>query len=128
MRTHKVSRIEVCCDESILVQTKQYIKSTGNYRLRNFLNISETMEGDEQPLETAIRGLYEELNLDIDSSRLIFIEHKEEVKPSPSSGKIKRYLFWDYKLQISKEEKEFIPLAVDEGDTINYFNWRSLNL
>lgn len=125
MKTHKVVRIKVCCDKLILVQSHQIVKATGGRRDRKFPNISETIELGEYPINAAVRGIQEELGgLNIDTERFTLIGFFEEIKPSPTTGEIKQYLFWDYSLELTPDEAEKVPLETDEGEVITYFEWR----
>ena len=123
MKTHKVVRIRVSCGELILAQSHQVIKATGEKRDRNFPNISETIELGEYPINTAVRGIREEIGLSIDTERFNLIG-LSEVKSSPSTGEIKQYLFWDYSLELTPDEAEKITFETNEGEVITYFEWR----
>lgn len=121
VKTHLVARVQVHHPELGLLW-QSYQIAGGRVRERNFPNLSETVEPGESFLEAAVRGLLEELGLTVNPERLDFLGKSEEIKPSPSSGEVKRYLFADFSLLISREES--FPLEVDEGDVVTVFEWR----
>lgn len=123
MKTHKVARVTVRCGSLVVVQSHQTVKASGETRHRRFANVSETLEEGEQPIDAAVRGIKEELGLEIDGERLKSIETVEEVKPSPSTREVKQYVFWDYALSLTSDEAAQATLQVDEGDVITHFKW-----
>ena len=108
-----------------LWQSHTIVKDTGRRIERNYPNLSETIERREEPLDAAVRGIQEELGLEIAATRLTLIEaNRLELKYSKRDGHMKRYLFQVYKLALSQEEAETAQLQADEGDTVVYFEWR----
>jgi len=122
--THKTARVTISSPLGLLWQTHRVSKTTGVSTLREFCNISETLEPGEHPRDAAIRALSEECGLVIKPERFRYRSELTQTKPSATTGQIKTYQFWDYDLELSQAEAESIPLVVDEGDSYIHLKWR----
>lgn len=124
-KTHKVSLVYITTPTSYLMQTYQITKE-GQRRDRYMPNLSETIEVNEKPLAAAVRGLKEELGIYILPTRLIFFNKEVTIKPSPTTNKIKQYIFYKYSLRITEKEADNCNLIADEGECFTYFKWYKL--
>lgn len=123
----RVSRVYIYSPLGQLYQTHQINNASGARRERDFPCLSETLNPEEDPLSGAYRGVYEELNIWVDRKERFQCQALEpcvEVKPSPTTGEVKRYEFHDYKLELTREEAQIANLLVDEGSDTTYFEWR----
>lgn len=126
MKLHKAARIKVLYGDMALTQD-YLILPNGEVRERGFSCLSETVEPGETFLEAAIRGLREEIGLNIPTDRLSYIGEEKEVKPSPTTGELKEYWFQDYQLLISEDEYYEIPEIITEEDGNKIiFRWEFL--
>lgn len=121
---HKVSLIHIISPLGTLYQSHQITKKDNKRRERNFPNLSETVEGNETYLAAAVRGVKEELGLSLPNDRFSYVKQWEEIKPSPTTNKLKEYEFYLYKLELTLEEANACTLQVEEGDCYTYFEWR----
>lgn len=121
---HKTARVTVSSPLGLLWQTHRVSKATGASTPREFCNISETLEASETPTDAAVRALSEECSLTISPERFRYRSEHSETKPSPTTGQVKTYRFWDYDLELSQSEAESISLIVDEGDSFIHLKWR----
>lgn len=125
--THQAVRIIVSSPLGLLWQTHRVCKATGGKTVREFCNLSETLEpgeSEEDLTSIAIRTMLEETGMTIAPERFRFRSEITETKPSPTTGQEKTYQFWDFDLELSQTEAEAIPLTLDEGDSFIYLRWR----
>lgn len=120
---HRAVRVTIKSYRGTLTQVSRRCKETNEVSERGFPNISETLEGGESPLEAAVRALKEECKLIIPSGRFTFVDMIEETKPSPTTGEVKNYRFWDYRITLNNNEADSICLEVDEGDSVITLAW-----
>lgn len=121
---HKVALVNISSPLGRLYQTHQITKD-GMHRLRNMPNLSETLDKPfESYLKGAVRGVKEELGLNISKNRFKHVHTWKETKPSPTTGVIKKYEFGLFNLELSLEEAQQVTLEVDEGPCTTYFEWR----
>ena len=126
MRTMRVGIVIILSPLGQLWQTHQTMKENGKSWPRVFDNLSETWEEEDGPdfINTAVRGVGEELGLWLDTSRFTFVSNEVVVKTSHSTGLLTEYTFGTYELILSLEEAEQLCLVADEGDKYTYFEWR----
>lgn len=118
----KVAIVFVSSPLGELWQDKIVLRS-GVSKTRNFRGISETLEGDESPLDAALRGLQEELGVYIPALRLIPGESRRQIKPSNTTGLLTQYEFSEFSIRLLYEECQF-PLVKEEGKGTLYLKWR----
>lgn len=101
----------------------ELIMPNGERRPRGFQNLSETLELGEKPLDAAVRGVMEELGLNLSSSRFRRMGTKKETKPSPTTGKITYYEFSLFSLLLTAEEAAQVPsfTTEDDGNVITFY-------
>lgn len=122
-----VALVEIKSPLGKLVQG-ELIFPNGEKKYRGFQNLSETVEPGENPLQAAVRGVQEELGLDISPSRFRRAGTKEETKPSPTTGIVTRYKFSLFRLNLTAEEAEQVPSSVREEDgNVITFYWSNQN-
>ena len=126
IREIEISVVDVLCltdDLQVLVlrENKQDIKN--RQRIRNHPHsISEKAVSGEQPLETAIRGLREELS--IENALIIpFEQRSKEVRISDSTGIITRYIVSRFRALIpfSDMKTEYIE---ERDGRITHLSWK----
>lgn len=123
MEVKNVALVEIRSPLGTLVQD-ELILPNGEKRPRGFQNLSETVEPGEKPLQAAVRGVMEELGLQISSSRFRRMGTKKETKPSPTTGKVTRYEFSSFRLILTAEEAAQVPSSVKEEDgNVITFYW-----
>ena len=123
MEVKNVALVEIRSPLGTLVQD-ELILPNGEKRPRGFSNLSETVEPGEKPLQAAVRGVMEELGLQISSSRFRKVGTKKETKPSPTTGKVTRYEFSSFRLTLTAEEAAQVPSSVKEEDgNVITFYW-----
>lgn len=122
MLNKKVALVEITSPLGKLVQD-ELIMPNGERRLRGFQNLSETLELGEKPLDAAVRGVMEELGLNLSSSRFRRMGTKKETKPSPTTGKITYYEFSLFSLLLTAEEAAQVPsfTTEDDGNVITFY-------
>jgi hypothetical protein len=128
IREIEISVVDVLCltdDLQVLVlqENKQNIKN--RQRIRNHPHsISEKAVSGEQPIETAIRGLREELS--IKNALIIpFEQRTKEVRISDSTGIITRYIVSRFRALIPFSDMK--PEYTEERDgRITHLSWRSV--
>lgn len=124
MLQKKVALIDVRAPWGAILKQTHLVRPDGEVIARNWNNISETVENGESSLEAAIRGLKEELGLRIHPRRLEPHGVWEEVKPSPTTGKMTKYVFEGFRLNLAGEEPHRIPeFAVEDDGTEVHFTW-----
>lgn len=126
IREIRISLVDVLCltdDLRLLIlrEDKQYIKN--RQRIRNNLHsISEKARPGEQPLDTAIRGLSEELS--IHTAHIIPMEQSfKEVRISESTGIITRDIVSRFRALIPFSDMK--PEYIEERDgRITHLSWK----
>ena len=94
----------------ILVEDKQ-IFFTGAVRERGLKNLAEKIREGENPDQTVIRALQEEVSLVIDK-KPNFVDKTEEIKTSPSYPQLDSvYQVWNYKLNLDQDDLELIKFS-----------------
>lgn len=120
IRVVRVARVFVTHKGRQLVETKQ-VMLDGRVRHRHIAGISEKLHASEPPHSGAIRGLKEELGIDIDFLRVI--GNSSECKESKSYPELLcRYEFFDFLLEMPDELFRDEYIANEEGST-TYFGW-----
>lgn len=123
MLSKKVALVEIYSPLGRLVQD-ELILPNGEKKSRGFQNLSETVEPGEKPLQAAVRGVMEELGLNLSSSRFIRVGTKKETKPSPTTGKVTHYEFSLFRLLLTAEEADQVPSSTTEEDgNVITFYW-----
>ena len=76
----RVSLVTVTSPLGTLWQSHQVLPLSQKVRVRNFPNLSETLDREEESfLEGAIRGLEEELELYIPANRFVLVKEYTEI-------------------------------------------------
>ncbi|HEY9752542.1 MAG TPA: NUDIX domain-containing protein [Coleofasciculaceae cyanobacterium] len=119
----EVALVKISSPLGLLWQSHSICKSTGERVERNYPNLSETVE-DETPLAAALRGIQEELGLEIERDRLTYQGRRIEVRQSKTEARLKRYLLHIFSLQLTQQEATAAILEADEGDHTIFFEWR----
>lgn len=123
MLSKKVALVEIYSPLGRLVQD-ELILPNGERKSRGFQNLSETVEPGEKPLQAAVRGVMEELGLNLSSSRFHRKGTKKETKPSPTTGKVTHYEFSLFRLLLTAEEADQVPSSTTEEDgNVVTFYW-----
>ena len=123
MLSKKVALVEIYSPLGRLVQD-ELILPNGEKKSRGFQNLSETVEPGEKPLQAAVRGVMEELGLNLSSSRFRRKGTKRETKPSPTTGKVTHYEFSIFSLLLTAEEADQVPSSTTEEDgNVVTFYW-----
>ena len=125
MLNKKVVLVEITSPLGKLVQD-ELILPDGERRHRGFQNLSETVEPGEKPLDAAVRGIMEELGLNISISRFRRKGTKKVTKPSPTTGKVTHYEFSLFSLLLTAEEATQVPsfTTEDDGNVITFYWYR----
>ena len=119
-----VALVQITSPLGQLWQSHQVL-ADGTRRDRNMPNLSEALEQGELAKTGAVRGVWEELGLDIPAARFQPIRSWSEEKPSPSNpGVKKRYFFYEYALTLTPDETGRAQLSVKKGTLTTYFEWR----
>ena len=98
--------------------------SDGRVRKRNQDGVSEKMKQGEIPVESAIRGIKEELDVVVEKSQLNYIEESNKESDSVSypglSAKYKKYLF---KCYLNKEQFNPDGYIEVQENLKTFFKW-----
>lgn len=121
-----VALIEVRAPWGAILKQTHLVRPDGEVIIRDWTNVSETVEEGEGEsfLEAAIRGIKEELGLRIHPRRLQPHGVWEEVKPSPTTGKMTEYTFEGFRLNLAGEEPHKIKkVSIEDDGTEVHFKW-----
>jgi hypothetical protein len=121
-RSVKFIKVKVIYKNLTLIEDRQ-VFDNGSVRKRKFQGVSEKIKDNETIYHGAIRGLEEELNIQVDFNFLIYLENKEIIEDSKSyPGLLTEYdaHYFEYRLDDEQYREEYIEIQ-DAKKT--YFKW-----
>lgn len=125
LRKKKVSLINIKYEDLLLYQSYKITDLYGIKEL-NFHNLSETLHFNEGFLNAAIRGLKEEINLEINERRLTDVNEYTKIENSKVKGIPTSYHIKEFNLTVNEKEMKVIPLTIHEKDGIVFLEWRKI--
>jgi len=90
-------------------------------------SVAEKMKSNENPTDTVLRGVREELSISINNTQVAFVDSTEKIRPSMSYPGIYNHIN-NYDFDVFLHDSQFNPDGYIEyrQDKISYFAWEQI--